>query len=536
MENKFVTYSAFGAKGDGVTDDFFAIKAAHEYANENNLKVVAENATYYIERTNGTRITIKTDVDWSCAKFIIDDRKIVDADPERRGGIFEVVSDNGTVTYTPESDGKPGEAIRALNASAKDNGGLVFEKDSTPVIDLGIGYEAMVVIYNANQKQYIRYGGNANNGSDQHEILMLDKNGKVNEKTAIIHDFPVITSLTVKRIDDKPITIKGGIFTTRANQCKETYAYFSRGISITRPNTVIDGLEHYITDEGEHGNPYSAFISIQNTCNVTVQNCIVSGHRVYDGMSTVSVTPMGTYDISAGNSCNILWKNVRQHNFYHLDENGNPTSLISNARNKDGWYVWGIMGSNYCKNLVYDSCLLTRFDAHCGTYGASIINSEICALSIIGGGKLEVVDSIIHSVGNNVANLRADYGSTFSGDVIFKNLTFKTAAEPKDNTVYLFSTYYVNHFFGYKTYLPYTITVDNLKVESAGKVEKVVMYSGSAATSPELNKEFLENGEVNKNPMTPTRKLTVRNNKEGYTFVHPKEFSEAFANMEMDIE
>ena len=33
-EKNFVTYLDFGAKGDGVTDDFGAIVAAHEYANE----------------------------------------------------------------------------------------------------------------------------------------------------------------------------------------------------------------------------------------------------------------------------------------------------------------------------------------------------------------------------------------------------------------------------------------------------------------------------------------------------------------------
>ena len=36
---RFVTYEQFGAKGDGVTDDAAAIKAAHDYANEQNLPV-----------------------------------------------------------------------------------------------------------------------------------------------------------------------------------------------------------------------------------------------------------------------------------------------------------------------------------------------------------------------------------------------------------------------------------------------------------------------------------------------------------------
>lgn len=45
----WVSYSEFGAKGDGKSDDIGAIAATHEFANKHNLKVKADkNATYYI--------------------------------------------------------------------------------------------------------------------------------------------------------------------------------------------------------------------------------------------------------------------------------------------------------------------------------------------------------------------------------------------------------------------------------------------------------------------------------------------------------
>ena len=41
MKDK-VCYSDFGAAGDGIANDFYAVRAAHAYANENGLSVHAE--------------------------------------------------------------------------------------------------------------------------------------------------------------------------------------------------------------------------------------------------------------------------------------------------------------------------------------------------------------------------------------------------------------------------------------------------------------------------------------------------------------
>ena len=101
MEKKYVTYEEFGAKGDGKTDDYAAICKAHSYANENGLPVKANgNATYYIcsPIVDGERrsATIRTDVDWGTAKFIIDDSEITLDDPDRKWHghiVFRVASD-----------------------------------------------------------------------------------------------------------------------------------------------------------------------------------------------------------------------------------------------------------------------------------------------------------------------------------------------------------------------------------------------------------------------------------------------------------
>ena len=79
---KYVSYKDFGAVGDGVTDDFGAIYKAHEFANENKLKVLGTpGKTYYIFDTalgtdTAKSAVIKTSVDWRGAHFIIDDREL----------------------------------------------------------------------------------------------------------------------------------------------------------------------------------------------------------------------------------------------------------------------------------------------------------------------------------------------------------------------------------------------------------------------------------------------------------------------------
>ena len=65
----------------------------------------------------------------------------------------------------------------------------------------------------------------------------------------------------------------------------------------------------------------------------------------------------------------------------------------------DGDVYWGIAGSSYCKNMTYDGCMLSRFDAHAGIYNGKIINSTINAVEIIGGGThTEIFACEINSV------------------------------------------------------------------------------------------------------------------------------------------
>ena len=73
-----VTYEAFGALGDGKTDDLPAIFEAHAFANTHGLPLKSRpDATYHLGRRALTAV-IATDTDWSTSRFIIDDRDVED--------------------------------------------------------------------------------------------------------------------------------------------------------------------------------------------------------------------------------------------------------------------------------------------------------------------------------------------------------------------------------------------------------------------------------------------------------------------------
>ena len=432
-----VYYSDFGAKGDGVTNDFYSIKAAHSFANDCGAKVSATpGATYYIGKTAGESVIIKTDTDFCGAHFIIDDRSIAPEDAERLAPIFIVKNEN-----EPTSFGEGSEEVEALKSACPID-------INTKKLPFKPGYTAMIVPYDSGKKVYKRLGATSNSGASQHELLIIDKDGNIDETTPALLPYANVTKLDVYRIDDEPITLANGKFTTRANRAPREYTYYERNILVKRPNVTLKNIEHYITDEIDTGAPYHPFFSIQETNNVRLEDCVVTGHKCYIERSARS--NMGSYDIGGNCANNVYYKNCLQSNFFY--PNGMP-SLNE--------VTWGIMGSNYCKNITYDTCLLTRFDAHAGIYNGKVINSEIIYLRLTGGGKFTIQDSTIY--GNEIISLRADYGCTWRGDVEIINCRLMNDRTP----VNLFNArFYAHHNFGYQAYYPENITVSGLTLKN----------------------------------------------------------------------
>lgn len=412
-----VRYEDFGAVGDGKADDFDALVKAHDYANAKNLPVKADDkATYYLSGANKT-ITIMTDTDFGSASFIIDDTEL-----EKRGAnVFEVKSEQKPFSMGDINSLKKGQStIKAKLSSA-----------------------CLILVTNDKVKRFIRFGNNQNSGKAQTDVFLADKSGKVDRNTPIIWDFDHISKMIAYPVDEKTLTIKGGKFTTIAYS-KVGTVYCERGISISRSNVIVDGMKHLIQGEGETGTPYTGFISISNCANVTIRDTIFSGRKVYHKIgNSGSSTPMGSYGLNITSALNVSLLRCNQVN-----------DIMDRS-------VWGIMGTNFCKNLTLDGCKLSRFDAHMGVTNATIRNSTLgyMGIKLTGFGTFLVENTTVKS--SDFIYLRPDYGSTWDGEIIIRNCRFEPTRI--SNSLSLISgENNWQHDFGYTTYLPSKVVIDNL--------------------------------------------------------------------------
>ena len=462
--NGLVRYSDFGARGDDKIDDSDAIAAAHAIANQHGLLVKAdEGATYYIGGKNRTAV-IRTNTDFGTAAFIIDDTDI----QNRNAHVFMVSS-----------------GLRSFKLE-----GISSLKRNQEKINVALPGTCIVTVTNSNVRRYIRFGPNQNSGSPQTDIFIADKDGNVDMDAPIIWDFDQITDITALPIDGTTLTITGGHFTTIANSAESKYNYYSRGIAIRRSNVIVNGLEHRITGEGDHGAPYGGFINIGDCSYVTVRNTILTGHKTYQTTGAAGVTvSMGTYDISLNRALNLSFVNCSQTN-----------DIL------DGSY-WGLMGSNYCKNLILDSCIFSRFDAHMGVANATIRNSTLGhqGINAIGSGTFTVEHSTIY--GRNLINLRSDYGSTWQGEFLIRNCIFVPAGGKATSASLIGGSYSGQHDFGYTCYMPERIIIENLHIDDS---KHPADYRGPAIFG-NFNPQMTSDSYTEKFPYVRTREVILRN-------------------------
>ncbi len=431
LNKGFISYEDFGAVGDGVTDDLHAICQAHAHANAGGISVKTKpDATYHLGSRALTAI-IATDTEWSTSRFTIDDTRVED----HKAPLFEVRS-----LLEPED----------IRCDRITRGQKCF--------DTRTEHDCFVYVKNENKKRYIRRGLNQNSGVPQNDCFILRRNGSIEGE--IDWDYEALTRIEAYPIDGKRLVLRGGIFTTFANRMKQEtgYNYWSRNIVIRRSNVEVEELTHYVVGETSTGHPYRGFISVEKCADITLRGCFFSGHKIYLTIRAASKpVRMGSYDIHANNVVNFHMTKCRMNH------------ICDRTR-------WGVIATNFCKNILLDDCTLSRMDTHMGvsgTYTISRCRLGHMGINAIGRGLLTVEDSELY--GNALVSYRGDYGSTWEGDLVIRNCRWIPACGAKTWPHMISVNNDGMHNFGYPCSMPRQVTVDSLVVDDRNHPDD---YSG----------------------------------------------------------
>ena len=430
QEAGIVDYEAFGAKGDGVTDDLQAIVDAHAYANAHDLPVRSRRDAAYHLGYRKLTATISTDTDWNTSRFSIDDSDLEKLETHKHA-LFEVRSQLPPVDLSLPS----------------------LTRDQTK-IDLRPERDCYVRVRSLGKRIYVRRGLNPTRGTLPGDCFILRRDGSIEGPIDWQHD--EFDTIRAHAIDDHRLTVRGGVFTTFANRMYQERGsnYWSRNIVVRRSNTEIDGLTHYVVGETDVGRPYSGFLSVRECAAVTLRNCFATGHKTYRTIGRADKpVSMGTYDYNANSVVNFSMIGCTQNN------------ILDRTR-------WGVICTNHCKNILLEDCRLSRMDTHMGVSGGYTIRRTTlghAGLNAIGRGRLTVEDSTIY--GRSLIGLRSDYGSTWEGDVVIRDCRWIPGAGRPTRPRLIGLRNDGMHDFGYPCSMPSEITIDGLFVDDSNHPE-----------------------------------------------------------------
>ena len=503
-----------GAAGDGERNDFEAIKGIHDLANKFGHTVHAREdgtAIYYIGKTGGASVTVRTDTFWHGCRFIFDDTPATFevhndynySDSQRdmctipdcvdcatRGAsIFDVSSEYEVVNVT--------DSFAQYTAKNPLRGGWQEADNTTKIPGWNLPYLALVYIKTSDVKIYIRQGVNADGGDSQSEILLIHPDGTIDPSTPISYDYTSISGAYAYNVDPeyvKPITIDGigangqrtKIDTLANNPLNNNrYNATARNIKVTRSNVTIMNFDHEVHEDQEFRGPYAGICHTSNCSNVTWKNIGLDIHNTKYEKKSGGTALQGTYEIGGGYANAVSFINTKAKNFFadgseysYKNEGGDNYTAGEVAYR-------GIMGTNYCRNFLFDGCKLQSFDAHKGLGNVTIRNSEFEHMNIQGSGIATVENCTMWADGSRaIFCLRRDYGPSWNGDLIIKNVSIYYSQDYKrgnpTNEIMLLETYDPDLKSDYdsvrledgtyttdgkcKIYLPKNVTVEGVSV------------------------------------------------------------------------
>lgn len=263
-KQEYVTYEMFGAIGDGIANDYVAIKDTHNYANLYNKKVKGTyGKVYYIENIVES-VLIDTDTDFSNSTFLLDEKS----------------SNPLFISYDEEIEG-----LTNINLIIKG----VKNIPNFPYMN------SLVIIENSSIVECIRED---NQQYIETEWFYIDEyGGIVGDITKTMSNY---TSIKYKLVKNSYLTIENAIIKLKGNNTQ----YSTKFLDVRRSRTIINNISGFY-DADNSSIHRLAFISINECYDVTLNNVNLP---IFN--SNIGSVRQGSYGLLAQYCVNLKLNNV----------------------------------------------------------------------------------------------------------------------------------------------------------------------------------------------------------------------------------
>jgi len=510
IESKKVklTYECFGAVGDGKTNDYFAIKDAHDFANMEYAKkgifltvYATSGKTYYLgsNRIDGKSypITVITDVDWQGANFIVDD---TESSVDTTKSLFNVVSLMSISTgrsIVEYKDDISSEVWKYRNIPKNSNNlkslvDVILNDNKIMRSPLKNYFYSANVIALAITDGGIKFyrSANTSNAYNKTELILIDKNtGEV--LNDVENDYSDVTRIRVWPIPNRPISIKNATFITRtfneAVNLKDTsnpyvqrniYINFTGNINVSNVKHFLD--ENYKKNNNQNnpiGNAYYGFIRLYNSAYIKLNNLALTPHHF--AKYNNGKNPYGTYDLTFDMTSYLNIDGLD----YACDTD--PTDCYNNTMVNDN--VWGLIGSNESKNVFITDSRVNRIDAHRGIRNLYISDTTIGSKGLVlTGSNYFYAKNLIVDRADQIIELRKDYGSSWDGVVVLNNIKYIVSDNSSSPTIITSMNEQKN--YGYNNYFPELyikyVTIDTKTYNSSKNAYIISFYESTSSNAP----------------------------------------------------
>lgn len=357
---KYVNYEMFKKEG---MNDGEVIKNAHEYANLNGLPIINTEGEYFLDEP--LNIEIKTPVNWGNSTFHINEKNNTHWDN------YFTIEDSERIllqaSLYPSIITKLNNGETNINELLNFKNSLLFIYDENDVVGQR---------FNSTQKWYKR------------DVYYISNNGHLEGEK--VYDFNGATSIYIQPLSNNYLKIEGGHFIYSGETPISTIESSAPTIRVSRGFTILEGQRVSLLDEDNNLTPSNGFYGFYNCYDVLLKNCHITPRKN---------TGIGSYGIHGYETFKLTLDNVT-------------------AQGDDS--LFGVMGSNFMKDLVVKNSNMNRIDVHYKAWNVTIKNSKLNLITLTGGGLLDIDRTTVTSSSNYV-DFRSDYGSSWLGKIKIRN-------------------------------------------------------------------------------------------------------------------